>query len=379
MRNRLPLRAATVAATVAAALSMTAPAIAAKPHPKPKPQPVKVQKFSARGLVVASTPTTLKVITRQMRVGTAAMPANTVVTVKRPAGKGKAKTTNLAGYAVTLTGNAVRLGKTTTLTASQETVAPRPAEVFLGEVTDVTGTRLTLDASSAAGGDDFGAEDGSLTVDISAATSTVDGASGAPEEGEFAVVLGEREDDTIVAASVDAWTEVPDVVAGGITDVSGSVVTLDDSWPGCAPGDDSPGDDSPGDGTPGVSPGDDSPGGDDNLRVRSHAADDPSDDTPSDDQPGDDQPGDDTPGDDQPGDDEPGDGGALTVDLAPGGTAVPVVLNGGGTVDPGTLSTGERLVVLGSTDDDGNFTPAVAFAFDEDNRLPADRHHRRGH
>jgi hypothetical protein len=356
LRNRIPLRAATIAVSVATALSMAAPAMAHS-----KPAPVRVQKFSARGLVVSSTPTTLKVITREMKVGASAVPANTVVTVKRPAGKGKAKTTNLAGYAVTVTGNAVRLGKTTTLTASQETVAPRPAEVFLGEVTDVSGTQLTLEASSAAGGDDFGAEDGTLTVDISAATSTVDGASGTPAEGEFAVVLGEREDDTIAAASVDAWTDVPDVVAGGITDVSGSVVTLDDSWPGCSPG-------APGDG----SPGDDSPG-DGNLRVRSHAADDP-----SDDQPGDDQPGDDQPGDDQPGDDQPGDDGPVTVDLAPGGTAVPVVLDGGETVDPGSLTSGNRLVVLGTTGDDGTFTAAVAFAFDEDNNRPANRHHRHG-
>jgi hypothetical protein len=266
---------------------------------------------------------------------------------------------------VTVTGSALRIGKSTTLTAGQETVEPRPAEVFVGAVSDVSGGRLTLETVSAAGGDDFGAEQRTLTVDISVAASTVDGDEGAPVEGEFAVVLGEREEDTVVAATVDGWTEVPDVVAGAVTDVSGSVVTLDDSWQDSDPGDEG-----------------------ERLRVRHDPR--PAEDTPGDDTPGDDTPGDDTPGDEPPGDDEdpgdgadpgdgedPGDDPSLTVDLAPGGEAVPVILDGGDTVDPSDLSEGERLLVLGSTDDDGTFTPVIAFAFDEDNQYPAGRHHRR--
>jgi hypothetical protein len=346
-----------VAATVAAVLSMTAPAMAAtKPHPPIKPKPVKVQRFTARGLVVASTPKTLRVITRQMQVGATNLPANTVVTVKRPATRGKAGNDSLVGYAVTVTGTAVKLGKSTILTANHETVAARPAEVFLGEVTDVTAGRLTLEAVSAAGGADFGEAEQTLTVDISTATSTVDGDAGAPVEGEFAVVLGEREQDTIVAATLDGWTEAPDVVAGEITDVSGSVLTLDNGWQGSGPQD-----------------------GEDSMRVRSpghdELGDQPGDETPGEDMPGDGNPGEDMPGDDNPGDDDPTEDSPTTVDLAPGGIAVPVVLNGGVTVDPETLIAGERLVVLGETADDGAFTPTVAFAFDENNHYPAGRHH----
>jgi len=359
LRNRHPLRAATVAATVAAVLSLTAPALAApKPSAPVKPKPAKVQRFTAQGLVVASTPRTLRVIAREARVGTASLPANTVITVKRPVGKGRAGNGNLVGYAVTVTGSAMRVGRSTTLTAGQETVEPRPAEVFVGAVSDVSGGRLTLETVSAAGGDDFGAQRRTLTVDISGAASTVDGDEGAPVEGEFAVVLGEREEDTVVAATVDGWTEAPDVLAGAITDVSGSVVTLDDSWQDEEPGDEG-----------------------ERLRVRDDsppAGEAPGDETPGGDVPGDDVPVDDTPGDEPPGDDEdPGDDSSLTVDLAPGGEAVPVILDGGDTVDPSDLSAGERLLVLGSTEDDGTFTPVIAFAFDEDNQYPAGRHHRR--
>ena len=69
-----------------------------------------------------------------------------------------------------------------------------------------------------------------MKVDVSAATNTVDGVAGTAVVGEFAIVLGERDQDTVVAASVTGYTSAPDVQAGQITDVSGSVVTLGDGW-----------------------------------------------------------------------------------------------------------------------------------------------------
>src|ERR1700712_4512699 len=83
---------AAIAATVAVALAVSTPVLAAskpKPIAKPKPAAVKVQRFAAQGLVVAATDSSLRVIARQLKVGGSSLPANTVVTVKRPRGRSK--------------------------------------------------------------------------------------------------------------------------------------------------------------------------------------------------------------------------------------------------------------------------------------------------
>jgi hypothetical protein len=54
----------------------------------------------------------------------------------------------------------------------------------------------------------------------------VDGQPDRPGIGEFAVVLGERNEDTVVAAYVYAFTSPPDITAGPVTDVAGSTVTI---------------------------------------------------------------------------------------------------------------------------------------------------------
>jgi hypothetical protein len=49
-------------------------------------------------------------------------------------------------------------------------------------------------------------------------------------------------------------------------------------------------------------------------------------------------------------------------------------------VDVATLTTGERLVVLGETDPATDvFTPQIAFAFTEDDRRPATHRHHHEH
>jgi len=49
---------------------------------------------------------------------------------------------------------------------------------------------------------------------------------------------------------------------------------------------------------------------------------------------------------------------------------VPIFLNGDGNTTTGDLSVGDKLVMLGSFDASGNFTPAVAFAFNGDDDHP---------
>jgi hypothetical protein len=62
--------------------------------------------------------------------------------------------------------------------------------------------------------------------------------------------------------------------------------------------------------------------------------------------------------------------GPLDVDLAPGGTAIPLVLNGnaGATVDK--LTPGARLLLVGTRDAITGFTPTMAFGFDAHDRGP---------
>jgi hypothetical protein len=356
--HRFPRRTVATAAAVTAALAVSTPAMAAGSKPKPV-------KFTAQGLVVASTSSTLRVLTRQLRVGAASLPANTVVTVKRPSGKAKKSNASLVGYTVTVSGSAAKSGKTLTLAASTEVAQPRPALVFLGVVTAVTTTGLTLDEASAAGGDDFGDDQNTLTVDTSAASVSVDGAAATVEQDQFVIVLGERDANNVVAATVDAYTTPPDVEAGNISAIAGSTITLGDEW-GDDQGNDGHGEDGQGNGDSGRGNserhGRTTSGA--NTAVAGHQ-------TPSASQPIDDtdpadgsQPADST----EPDDDQP-----TTLDL----TNVPVVLNGGSTVDPSTLTTGERIVVLGQTSSDtGVFTAQIAFAFNEQDRRPAThRHH----
>ena len=216
----------------------------------------------------------------------------------------------------------------------------------------------------------------------------MDGVTGKVAEDEFAIVLGERDGNNVVAATVDAYTTPPDVEAGKISDISGPTITLGDEWGGDQrKGDDQNDDRDSGDhgndrrGNHGQdAAGRANPkrhGGADDPTPSSSASEPGDDPQPGQDaEPGDDpQPSDDPqPGDDsQPGDDtEPGDDQPTTVDL----TNVPVVLNGGSTVNVSTLTTGERIVVLGETDaTSGTFIPQIAFAFNQDDRHPATRRH----
>jgi hypothetical protein len=348
MPHRFPRRSVAVAA-VAAALAFSTPAMAASNKPKS-------QKFTAQGLVVASTSSTLRVLTRQLKVGSASLAANTVVTVKRPSGKGKKSNASLVGYTVTVSGSAAKSGKTLILAASTEVAQPQPAEVFLGVVTAVTPTGLMLQEASAAGGDDFGDDQNSLTVDTSAATVSVDGAAGTVDADEFVIVLGERDADIVVAATVDAYTTPPDVEAGRISAITGPMITLGDEW----------GDDQGGDGEHHGDDGNDGRGGSQRrARMTSSAkatvTDDPAPGASPD------------PSASQPGDDvSPGDDQSTTLDL----TSAPIVFNGGTTVDVSMLTSGERIVVLGETNaDTGDFTAQIAFAFNQQDLRPATHHH----
>lgn len=246
-----------------------------------------VAHFVADGLIVGSTNGSLRILASHLHVGKANV-ANRVITVARASSKGRhqaAQTPPPVGYHVLVSGNAVTVNNTTTYAATgPENTQPRRAGVFLGTLTSLNGTLAQINAVHATDGHDDGQDTQVLSVDTSAATLTVDGTSGTLGVGQFLVVLGERSQDTVVAASVYAFSTAPSVVSGEITAVSGTSVTLDGDTP-------------------------------------------------------------------------------TVVDLAPGGTAVPILLNGTSTVTPDALTTDMKILILGQTSS-GVFTPTQAFAFD---------------
>lgn len=67
-----------------------------------------------------------------------------------------------------------------------------------------------------------------VTVDLSIAAVTADGvAGGTVAPGDLVLVVGEASGLTVVASTVYAYSSVPDVVAGEINDITGTVVTVD--------------------------------------------------------------------------------------------------------------------------------------------------------
>lgn len=63
---------------------------------------------------------------------------------------------------------------------------------------------------------------------MAAAAVLIDGAPGALTPGQTVVVLGEGDHETILAAAVYAYTTAPTVIAGDVTAVTGSTLTIGD-------------------------------------------------------------------------------------------------------------------------------------------------------
>jgi hypothetical protein len=287
----------TVACAGALLAATPATAMAATHRAKPAP----ARHFAGTGLIVAHTANTATVLVHRLTDGRTQVTNKTITVFLAPAvGHGRRAVTQRRGHAVppalingnrlvlagTATG-AVGSGETFTATTAVQQAAP--AHVFLGTVAAVNGSLVTV-AKAATSRDDDGTDSpdaGSFTVDTGSASVTVDGSAGSLVIGQFVAVLGECDNDTVLASSVTALTIAPDVVAGEISEVTGTVVTLGD---------------------------DDSP---------------------------------------------------VTMDLA----GVPLVLNGNSaTAD--ALTSGARLMALGSTDPAGRFTPSLAFGFDHGDRGP---------
>lgn len=133
-----------------------------------------------------------------------------------------------------LSGTATSSGTTATFTATQVVQHTEPAHVFLGTVTAVNANLVTVTKAATASDDQGENSDGSnqFTVDVTNAAVTVDGAAGSLTVGQSVAVLGEGVHDLVLAAAVYAFTAVPTVLAGDVSAVNGTLVTIGDSGDG---------------------------------------------------------------------------------------------------------------------------------------------------
>lgn len=276
-------------------------ALAADHHGKAKP--AKVAHFAAHGTVVSASGSTAVVLARTVLVQHQAVRHDVSITVTLdPHALGHGRGHHAAPTAGLVAGNQVELQGTESGSGDSEVFTVRHAEqhaqvahVFLGTVTAVNGTAITVakgEQSCDDPGEDHNGRRG-MTVDVSKATVTVDGAAGTLAVGQFVAVLGEGDHDAVLAAQVYAFTNAPTAMRGEIASVTGTQVML--------------------------------------------------------------------------GDDED----ATTVDLA----GIPLVMNGNPGGDVTTLTAGERAVILGSTDAQDTFTPALAFVFNHADQHPVGHNH----
>jgi len=252
-----PTRAAVIAAAAAGStlLLTAAPATAltAHPHghtapthaPRPPKDHPKSQHFAAQGLVVSTTGSSMVVLAATVTTR-GGVTRHTPITVtlpatRRPGGHDAAAAGIgvglIVGDQVDLSGTKTGSGDTATFTATQVAARPRPAQLFLGTVTAISGTLLTLTSTASSSGGaadsaksqgDSGDGSGTLTVDTATAAVTVDGAPGTVTIGQTVAVLGEGVQDSVLAASVTAFSTAPAVISGTVSDITATTVTVGD-------------------------------------------------------------------------------------------------------------------------------------------------------
>jgi len=231
-----------LAAAGSMVLLAAAPASALATHaPRHQPAPhAKAHRFTAEGLVVSSTGSSIVVLARNVS-NRGRVDHNKLITVavaprhqRHPHGAstaGPSAGTLTVGNLVDLSGTATGSGATATFTATQVVQHAEPAHVFLGTVTAVNTNLVTVTKAATASDDQGENSDGSdqFTVDVTNAAVTVDGAAGSLTVGQSVAVLGEGVHDLVLAAAVYAFTATPTVLAGDVAAVNGTLVTIGDS------------------------------------------------------------------------------------------------------------------------------------------------------
>ncbi len=245
--HRNPMGLIALAAAGSMVLLAAAPASALATHAsRHQPAPAaKAHHFTAEGLVVSSTGSSIVVLARDVS-SRGRVDHNKLITVavaprhqRHPHVRGASTAgpsagTLIVGNLVDLSGTATSSGTTATFTATQVVQHTEPAHVFLGTVTAVNANLVTVTKAATASDDQGENSDGSnqFTVDVTNAAVTVDGAAGSLTVGQSVAVLGEGVHDLVLAAAVYAFTAVPTVLAGDVSAVNGTLVTIGDSGDG---------------------------------------------------------------------------------------------------------------------------------------------------
>jgi hypothetical protein len=192
------------------------------------------------GVVLSHTRHTARVIVSRGRVG--AKHVNPQVLTVTLAGRSKGSTRPFRHHMVngyqlhiagvgSVAGSTVRLGS-----EGVEQVTTTTSQAWFGVVqqydplTHLATTLLLRDGLGGDGGPDgHGSLGQDVTVDVSSAAVTLDGVPGGTiAPGDLVVVLGEASGLTVVASTVFAYSSVPALVGGEITDITDTIVTVGD-------------------------------------------------------------------------------------------------------------------------------------------------------
>ena len=310
-------------AAAACAVALAAPGTAAAAgHHRSAARP-----FTAHGLVVSHTATSITMLATDVRSGRSAK-HNTPVTVGLPSRRSKSGKVLARRLAHLAPGDRISVAgrkQGDTFTAKNFVGHAAPFHVYLGTVTGVDGTLVTVDKATAPSDDQNEPENGSFTVDASAATVLVDGAAGSLAIGQSVAILGSSVKDVVYASSVFAYSVAPAVLTGEVAAVDGTVVTVSDE--------EQDGEDGP-DGTDtsdGEGDGDGDQGSED-------------------------------------GDTPPAPPAGTTTDLA----GAMLIVDGVSNSTPDAVTVGSRLMALGTDNGDGTFTSTIVFAF---THACSSRHH----
>ena len=199
------------------------------PH-KPAPKPAaKSVHFAGDGIIVGRTPAGTQLLVRDLHLGRKDL-RNQVVTLKAKPTPVRHRPIVAADTAALPVGDMAQVsgdsnGSVDDLEVVNEVVKPAPAELFLGVVRAVSANTLTVADQRAVDSTDD-AEQHQLTVDTSQAAVAVDGAAGALGAGQYVAILGERDHDTVLAASITAYSTAPDIQAGAVNSINGNTVAL---------------------------------------------------------------------------------------------------------------------------------------------------------
>ncbi len=120
-------------------------------------------------------------------------------------------------------------GSSNALLAQSGTVTPTPVTALVGTVYETGGSLVIVDRSVFGRYDQVNAFVEPVVVDDSNATVTLDGSAATATQiaaGQTVIVLGTNEDETILAASIYAFSTPPTIATGILQTVSGTTLAI---------------------------------------------------------------------------------------------------------------------------------------------------------